>query len=56
MRAGLEENLVIPDLSLSQEQVEKQNQSFQKESSPDDSTLADEASELGELRFASDEN
>jgi len=56
VRAGLEENLVIPDLSLSQEQVEKQNQSIQKESSPDDSTLADEASELGELRFASDEN
>ena len=56
VRVGLEESLVIPDLPLSQEPVEKQNQSTHEESSSDDSMLADEATELGELRFASDEN
>ena len=54
--AGLEENLTIPDLPLSNEPVERNNPSIQEESSPDAPTLVDEATELGELRFASDEN
>ena len=53
---ALEENLAIPDLPLSNEPVETKNPSIHEESSSDDPTLADEATELGELRFASDEN
>ena len=49
-------DLVIPDLALSTEQIEKPDQSKDDEVSSDDLAADDVSAELGELRFAEEEN
>ena len=49
-----EENLMIPDLSLSLEPVEEQNQTNDQTPSADHPELVESSAELGELRFAED--
>ena len=49
-----EENLMIPDLSLSLEPVEEQNQTNDQTPSADHPESVESSAELGELRFAED--
>ena len=51
-----QEDLLIPDLSLSVGPVENENQSNDSESSSDQLASADSRTELGELRFAEDDD